>query len=119
MTDYMTPDQIIQELRCVTYKPGWEFTWHTHPFDGLTLRITFSAPNVYRVSLGADETGDMQEQGINVPIPPLMSRAQFHDWLMWRLKIIELHELQEFYWVNDKIYRDPHNPDYMKEVPAQ
>lgn len=107
---YLTAREITELSTTVTYKPGFQFTIMRHPIEGLCLRIVFNVPDAYR-------PGEQQTQGVNAPIPPLYDARHFHDWLLWRLRIIELHELCEFYRVNGELLYDPHSLDYW--VPEQ
>jgi hypothetical protein len=104
--NYMTPAEIAAELSRISYKPGWSITCHEQPFDsfpyeGFCLDIRFSVPNAYHPQ-------DEQVQNVHVPMPPIVNAEHLRDFLMWRLARIETHELREFFWLDGKIYDDPH-----------
>jgi hypothetical protein len=82
----LTAVEIAREIKRVTYKPGWVFEVGHHPIEGPTLSISFAAPNSYR-------QGEQQVQRVNTPIPPLFGSEHLCAWLMWRISIIEMHEL--------------------------
>lgn len=45
---------------------------------------------------------------IRSPIPPMRDYEDFYRWVGWRLKMIEIHEMMEFYRIDGKPYIDPH-----------
>jgi predicted metal-dependent enzyme (double-stranded beta helix superfamily) len=98
---YLDADMLQLCLNAVEYKPGWRFTIHQHKWEGLCVDIAVSLPNGYR----PDQEVDVN---IRVPVPPIVSPEHFHDWLMWRLARVEMHEMREFYHVNGTIRDDPH-----------
>jgi len=101
----LTAAQIARDIKRVTYKPGWTFEVGQHPIEGPTLSIAFAVPNSYR-------QGEQQVQRVNSPIPPLYSREHVYAWLMWRISIVEMHELAEFFKVDGQMVYDPHSEEY-------
>jgi hypothetical protein len=108
---YMSPAQLKHALELVEYRhPSVNWQLFTHPFEGFNnvcLRITFTVPNSYK-------QGEAQQQGVNVPVPPIVSRDHFNDWLKWRLQTIANHEVNELFWHRDgeKPILDPHSESY-------
>lgn len=101
----LTAVDIAREIKRVTYKPGWTFEVSHHPIEGPTLSIGFAVPNSYR-------QGEQQVQCVNSPIPPLFGADHLYAWLMWRISVVEMHELAEFFKVDGKPVYDPHSEDY-------
>lgn len=101
----LTAVEIAREIKRVTYKPGWTFEVSHHPIEGPTLSIGFAVPNSYR-------QGEQQVQCVNSPIPPLFGADHLYAWLMWRISVVEMHELAEFFKVDGKPVYDPHSEDY-------
>lgn len=114
MTDpiYASPDDLRQWLEQVEYRHP-EVTWELflHPYEGYNnacLAIRFTVPNAYKREA-------TQTQRVVVPVPPILHRGHFMDWLKWRLKTIALHELNEMFWVDGKPLLDPHTEEYWNE----
>lgn len=95
-----TLKELIEQVQ---YKPGWSF--HVAEPDGLQgpyLFIEVEVANAY----DPDKTVILY---INSPIPSLIkTHANFFEWVMWRIRQAEIHELMEFYRVDGEIYLDPH-----------
>jgi hypothetical protein len=109
MIDYLSSIAIVAEIATIQIRwPGAQLSCFTHPFEGLCVRLEFSVPNAYACD------GVVQDQGVNIPVPPIVSVEHLHDWLQWRLGIMALHELNEFYWVNGSPRFDPHRKEYWK-----
>jgi hypothetical protein len=101
---YLNGHELQLCLNAVDYKPGWKFTLYQHRYEGVCVDIAITLPNGYRPA----ETVDVN---IRCPVPPIVNAEHFHDWLMWRLARIELHEMREFYHVNGTIRDDPHSEE--------
>lgn len=97
----LTTAEIQTELDRVTYKPGWSFRVYDGRWEGQHIAITVCLPNSYR----ADEPLVLD---VHSPMPPLRDTSHLHEWLMWRLGRIEIHELREFYRVDGVCVNDPH-----------
>jgi hypothetical protein len=111
-TKYLTPQQINHELERMKYRhPAVVMAPFIHPFEGfqnVCLAIEFTVPNAYK-------QGEQQKQCVNVPVPPIVSAEHFHDWLLWRMQTIVLHETCEMYWLDGKApMYDPHSETYWK-----
>ena len=96
----------LAELRAeagrVTYKPGWSFEVYEDPWEGPTVHIVARGlPNGYRPAEPLD-------LGVRSAIPPIPDTDYFHEWMKWRLRRIETHELREFYRVDGALVDDPH-----------
>lgn len=111
MTEYLSSIAIATEVGKIDYRPGYVFTVFRHPFEGLCVRVELSVPNAYCKTGGGSEE---QDQGLNIPVPPIVSAEHFHDFMKWRLGRFELHELNEFYWVDGHVLHDPHSSGYWK-----
>lgn len=105
MTHYLSSIAIACEVRKINYRPGYRFTVFRHPFEGLCVRVELSTINAYRKT-------EMQDQVLNIPVPPIVSAEHFHDFMKWRLARFELHELNEFYFVDGHVLHDPHSEEY-------
>lgn len=102
----LTIYQIKQILSKVSYKPGWVFEV-SEPDDvqGLRLSIHVTMEDSYK-------PGNSTELHIHSPIQPLDNQDAFLRWLLWRLKLVEMHELLEWFKVDSKPWIDPHkSPD--------
>lgn len=103
---YLSSLAIAQEVARVDLRwPGAELSCFIHPYEGVCLRIVFGVPNAYRDT-------EEQDQGVNVPVPPLVSVDHFHDWLRWRLGLMAQHEVSEMYWLDGAPMNDPHSKHY-------
>src|SRR4051812_22267424 len=111
---YLMPQEIARELEHMEYRfPGMNMALFQHPFEGfhnVCLAVEFSVPNSYK-------QGEQQKQCVNVPVPPIVSADHFHDWLLWRLQTIALHETCEMYWRDGKLMYDPHSEKYWSMHP--
>ena len=92
------------ELGQVSYKDGWEFVLYQHRWEGVWLAITATLPDSYH-------PGEVTTVTIRSAVPPMQTYEQFHDWIMWRLVRIEVHEMREFYKVGGVVVDDPHRAD--------
>lgn len=99
----LTTQQINDHLKTVTYKPGWAFKCYDGRWEGQHFVITTVVPDAYNLK----ETTTLD---VHSSLPPMDDTDQLDRWIMWRLGIIELHEMREFYRVNDKPVSDPHAP---------
>jgi hypothetical protein len=45
---------------------------------------------------------------IHSPIPPMRDAACYFTWLIWRLRVVEVHELLEWFKVDGSPWIDPH-----------
>lgn len=106
---YLSPEQLEAELSRVRLRhPAVSVRIFRHPFEGyrnVCLAIIFTVPNSYR-------PGEDQTQCVNVPVPPIVSPDHFHDWLLWRIQTIALHETCEMYWLDGAPMFDPHSEAY-------
>lgn len=103
----------------VAYKPGWKFEIYEGEWEGPHVAITAAIPNAYDINSPI-------VLNIHSPIPPMRDETALHEWLMWRLGRIEIHEMREFYRVDGVCVDDPHGEsagrdklDYMPPVLSQ
>jgi hypothetical protein len=97
----LSTTEIAEELERVSYKPGWSFEAYEDRWEGPHILIVVKAVSAYRPV----ETLDL---GIRSALPPFAHPSDLHDWLMWRIGRIEMHELREFYRVDGRLVDDPH-----------
>lgn len=88
-------------LERVRYKPGWDFSLYDGRHEGQHMVITTVVPDAYNPS----ETVTLD---VHSMLPPQFSETQFLEWLLWRLRRIEIHECREFFHVDGQVYDDPH-----------
>lgn len=96
----LSTQEIREHLASVSYRPGWEFAVQEH-IEGLQLRIRADLEDSYN-------PGKMVELGIDTFIPPIPDVAYLKQWLLWRLKRIEIHEACEWFKWDGEIVLDPH-----------
>lgn len=91
-------------LNRVDYKDGWELIPYAHPYEGPYLQIKVEQPNAY------PNVGTVTLK-INTAIPnvAMTTDLSFFEWLLWRLRQVEIHEVMEFFKVDGEPYRDPHD----------
>jgi hypothetical protein len=98
----LTSDEIRRFLNRVSYKPGWEFSVTSTPFEGERLRIVAPGlPDSY-------EDGRTIDLGVDSYLPWLENTDELARWLFSRVKRIEIHEAMEFFKVDGRIVWDPH-----------
>jgi hypothetical protein len=86
------------------YKPGWSlWVWEPDPIQGPYLTVETTVANAYR----PDETVALH---IHSPVPPMVTRAAFLTWVLWRLRMVAIHEAMEWFRVDGKPWFDPHDP---------
>lgn len=100
----LRPSSVAELVARVTYKPGWVFEVNVDEWDGLTLRAVATVPDSHNPPDG------ITVLGIDTPIPPLDDARQFLEWLGWRLRRIEAHEVREWLAVDGRRIFEPH-PD--------
>jgi hypothetical protein len=93
--------QISEWLDSFSYMPGWTFTWYGGHPEGDQILISFTVPN-------SREPGSVQSQNVWTFVPPCNGPYQFYRWLRWRLHRLAIHEVDEFFKVNEEIVFDPH-----------
>lgn len=106
---YMNTVAIAAALYCFDYRdPDVSIEFFKHPYEGYggaCLAIVLAVPDAYHPE-------KMQQQRINVPVPPMVSPEHFYDWLLWRLMTVAKHEVNEFAWVSGAPRHDPHADGY-------
>lgn len=101
MTALSTPE-LRAILGDVTYLPGWELSvWEPDHYQGPYLTVITSTSD-------AANPAEEIELRIHSPIPPQGTRGDFLAWLLWRLKMIAIHEVLEWYRVDGRPWIDPH-----------
>lgn len=100
----LSAEEIREELRKVTYKPGWGFEVYEHPYEGVHVAVSVTVPNAY-------DPEDTVDLCIRSAIPPLRDYKGLHSWMLWRLGRIENHEMREFYKVDGACWSDPHKEE--------
>jgi hypothetical protein len=88
-------------VREVQYKPGWEFKVYDGRHEGQHIVINTVVPDAY------DENKNTMLD-VHSMLPPMETKEQFYEWVLWRLKRIETHECREFLRIGGKVYSDPH-----------
>lgn len=106
----LTLPEVQAELGRVSYRPGWTVTAWQHRFEGVWVTIAARVEDSYH-------PGEHVDLGIHSPLPPMRDAGAVHDWLAWRLGIIELHEMREWLRVDGVPVFDPH-VDGVNEPPA-
>ena len=85
----------------VSYKPGWTIRAMQGTFEGVKVQILAQVVDSYNpeatVCLDVWST-----------LPPIQDEDQFLLWLAWRLKQIEIHEMQEWFKLDGRAVFDPH-----------
>lgn len=90
-------------LETVDYKAGWLFELRDiDPYQGPYLSIYLRAANSY------DPAGGDVLLKIHSPVPPCGDGATFLHWLLWRIKVVEVHETLEWFRVGGRAWIDPH-----------
>ncbi len=95
----LTTAQLHSILSRVTYKPGWELTLTGD--ENLSLCITAFMEDAYN-------PGDRILVDIHSLLPPFYTEAEVLRWLRWRIREIEVHEVDEFLRLDGKAVFDPH-----------
>ncbi len=95
----LTITQLHSILSRVTYKPGWELTITDD--ENPSLCITAWLKDAYN-------PGDRMLVDIHSQLPPFFTESEVLRWLRWRLREIEVHEVDEFLRVDGKAVFDPH-----------
>lgn len=107
MSVYLTAAQIREALGRFEYRDsrfGAPEVFE-HPYEGTCVCIKFVAQDAY-------ERREIQDQTVNVPVPPLVSVQHLFDWLVWRYGTIAMHEVCEYAWVDGKPLYNPHSGEY-------
>jgi hypothetical protein len=105
----LTISEMAALLRRVDYRDGWRFEIYEGRHEGPHLRISTEVPDAY-------SPGETVPLDIHSFLPPLRDEAAFMDWLLWRLKRIEVHECREFLRLDGKAYSDPHGPEADRDL---
>lgn len=101
--EFLTYEQLAEEIAHYTYRPGWTLSVYLHPWEGPIFRVVAEVPD-------AAQPGHTTQLRINSLIPPMETRRQFGHWLVWRLGQIETHECREYLRRRDSLVTDPHDP---------
>ena len=100
----MTYSELEAATQKIEYRPGWQISVFQDPHEGPKLRVVATVIDGYH----PDQTTDL---GINSRIPDIIENEdQFYRWILWRLLEIEAHECREYFRVDGRLYRDPHDP---------
>lgn len=95
--------QLKDGLKRVTYKPEFSFyIYEPDDIQGVYILIEVSTRNAYN-------SKDTVQLEIKSPVPPMRNSYEFHRWLLWRIKQIELHELLEWFKIDGECMIDPHD----------
>lgn len=109
----MTIHDMEWEWATVEWKPpfgrDWRVSFRRNQFEGNYVDITFRMGNTY-VPFGSDT-----DIGIQSPLPFFYDAEAFHEWMLWRLMRLGIHEVAEGYRRNGKPFRDPHDPRWWSE----
>lgn len=93
--------EIQRLVSYISYKRGWTFEAYDGLHEGHHLTIQTEIED-------AHNPGEKLTLGVESFLPPLQNNKQFFDWLLWRLKRIEVHECREFFKISGEVYDDPH-----------
>lgn len=97
----MATRDLRRAFDAVTYKPGWRIVYRDVPHQGPYVSILADVPNSY-------QPGETVPLRIHSPIPPMRNREELFGWLIWRLVMVETHEVLEWLKVGGTPYYDPH-----------
>jgi hypothetical protein len=92
-------DQIRQELKKITYKPGYEFTADNY---GGTILITVTTPYLKNANGGNDVFISIRHEYCHSMPLSIAVRNLVRE--------LELHEVDEWLKVDGKRIREPHGP---------
>lgn len=89
----------------ISYKDNWQFVVVVfNQLEGPYLGMLTYQQNAYQPE------GDRIPLRIWSQIPPMYDARQFWNWMLWRITQAEIHEVMEFFRVDNAIYNDPHAP---------
>lgn len=100
----LTTPEIQNLLDKVSYKPDWEFSVYDGKHEGQHIVIRTPVQDAY-------DLDKIVVLDVHSMLPPCETAEQFYNWLLWRLKRLEVHECREFFRVDNMVYDDPHGPD--------
>lgn len=100
---YLTYEDLAEEIKLYTYRPGWALTVFLDPFEGPCLYVVAKVEDSYN-------PGQLVPLRIRSIIPPMPSLDYFGEWLLHRVIQIELHEAREYLKRDGKMIIDPHDP---------
>lgn len=101
---FLSDDAIAAEVSRFTYRPGWTLSTFVDRWEGIVFRVTAMVDNAYRPG------GDRTELRINSRMPPMRDVEALHEWILWRMMQIEIHECREFLRLDGRMLVDPHDP---------
>lgn len=107
-------EDVRRRLSQITYRPGWTFTVYQGAYEHTVLAIEAEVENSYA-------PGTLVELRVNcpLPMPALVTVADFDRWLFWRLRSIETHECAEWLHGPDgEPLFDPHRPHADRDLPV-
>jgi len=99
--DQLSHIEIVSIVRRVSYKPGWSLVVRDVPMQGTYLSVLVELENSY-------QPGTTVPLRIHSPIPPMPSAEALMTWLAWRIRLIETHEVLEWFKLDGKPWIDPH-----------
>jgi hypothetical protein len=99
----LTTGQIATALGELVYRPGWTMRVYESQFQGLYISFTMIEEDSYN-------PGERITLNIKSPVPPMVDKQAFREWLRWRLEGIACHEVHEWLRFRDsgKAVFDPH-----------
>ena len=97
----MTVAEMQAVVARIAYRPGWSIAVEEHEHEGAHIRIVCTVEDSYH-------PGSTIDLGITSAIPPMRSEEQLVDWMLWRLKRIEEHEVREWLRFDGEVWSDPH-----------
>lgn len=95
-----------------TYKPGWTFDLGRLPesHDSIRLEVRFYAPDSRGEEILPKTTSVTGTFDVPLRIWSVQDEAEFWVWLHHVLEYMERHELDEWFTIDGKLLRDPHDP---------
>lgn len=100
----MTYSELEAAVSKIEYRPEWKISVFQDPHEGPKLRVVAKVIDGYH----PDKLIDL---GISSRIPDIIENEdQLYRWILWRLLEIEAHECREYFRVDGKLFRDPHDP---------
>jgi hypothetical protein len=101
----LTLEALQRQLNRISYKPGFGFRLYEHRHgEGVWIAITALLPNSYKPE-------ESTVICVRSPVPPIPTGAYFFEWLSWRVRRLEAHEVAEWFKVDGQPLHDPHAPD--------
>jgi hypothetical protein len=99
----LTTEQIADWFTRFHFMPGWSFEVYDGPREGQHLNIQALLPDAYT-------PGGHIPLDVHTFIPPCADEAQLQAFVNWRLRRMWMHEVDEFFVIDETRPYDPHGP---------